>query len=133
MWEKSASCIPGLRNEMLLRKTILSLLNSFSMASCGMMGQTLDRIILLFGLCNLRILNYCSLIIIIGWLIMKLSTNALLVRNMHNRLFDTRKAKMMLTGFTILPIAIIYSLCGNVSFIYILILLVLFSELGCLL
>lgn len=81
------------------------MINSFAIMSGGILGYTLDNIILLFGLKNFRNLNCWCCIVINGLLSIRLFTNELLDRNIHKRPLDIRDANRILDGWTRLPIA----------------------------
>jgi len=81
-----------------LQRGIFILMNSFAIMSGGILGYTLDNIILLFGLKNVCSMNCCCCIEIIGRLSIRLFTNDLLDRKMHKRHFDMQDANRMLDG-----------------------------------
>jgi len=102
---KSSTWIPALNGVIGVQRGIFNLINSFAIMSGGILGYTLDNIILLFGLKNFRILICWCCIVINGLLSIRLFTNELLDRNIHKRPFDIRDANRILDGWTKLPIA----------------------------
>ena len=77
----------------------------------GIVGYTLDNIILLNGVISLRIGISLSLTLINGCSLIRLSAIFSLVRKMQKRLLDILDAEIIFFGEVIWLTAIIYSIC----------------------
>lgn len=86
--------------------------NASTIARFDMDGQTLDITMRLAWLTNLRICIKWSFILIYCVCSIRLSKTCLLDKNIQKRWFEMRDTNIMLVGFTILPMAIIYSIWG---------------------
>jgi len=86
------------------------------MLSFGIVGETLEIMILLAGFINLLILIMVwPFNLMLGWLVISKSTVFFSLKNIQNRLLDMRETNLMFFGAVNLLMAMMYSIWGILS------------------